>query len=119
MRNGDDKTFFRPRYGMDNGRLIRTFEWTGILEVDSSTLVFRVLSSRLQNIRISVLAVFPLVIAFVVWMIFWGWLTPYLFLLPEAWWVVLAIVALAARIASLLLGFLGLVYLFDFLTLPV
>ena len=50
---------------------------------------------------------------------FWGWLTPYLFShVPEAWWVVLAITLLAAKIALLLLEFLGLVYLFDFLTLP-
>jgi hypothetical protein len=65
------------------------------------------------------LAVFPLVIAFVVMIIFWGWLTPYLFqAVPEAWWVVLAVIALAAKIVSLPLGFLGLVYLFDFLTFP-
>jgi len=65
------------------------------------------------------LALLPLVMAFFTMITFWGWLTPYLFShVPEAWWVVLAIIALAAKIASLPLGFLGLVYLFDFLTLP-
>ncbi len=65
------------------------------------------------------LAIIPLVIAFFAMLTFWAWLTPYLFsLVPEAWWVVLAIIGLAAKIASFLLEFLGLVYLFDFLTLP-
>ena len=65
------------------------------------------------------LALLPLVMAFFTMITFWGWLTPYLFShVPEAWWVVLAITLLAARIALLLLEFLGLIYLFDFLTLP-
>src|SRR5207245_4199225 len=85
------RRFVHARYGIENGRLIRTFDWIGILGIDSGRLVFSVLSSRRQNIRISLLALLPLVMAFFTMITFSGWLTPYLFShLPDSWAVGIA-----------------------------
>lgn len=115
---GRSKQLFRARYGAENGRLVKTFNWPGMLEIRTSVLVLRLLSSRQQKTRSVVLGTFPFVISFFVTITYWRWVWPYLIQsVSQGWWLALAIVGVAGELASLIVLQIGLMYTFDFLTL--
>jgi len=110
---------FRVLEGLEKGHLAKTINWRGILVVNNRTIILRMLTPRQQNIRDSSVSTSAFAISFVLVLVYWKWLFSFLIQgVPERFLLAASIIVIVAEFASWILALLALIYVLDFLTLP-
>ena len=121
MKDKQHVHLFRAKVGAEKGWLIKSFNWTGVLEVRPSNLQLRVISNRANSVRVIALVLCSVVIPAVALLATWPLLNAYFSATLSGWqyfaWAIASIVLFLAFLWFL--GIVGMAYLLDYLTLGI
>jgi hypothetical protein len=118
MSKGESRFLFRARVGVEKGRVIKSFNWTWILQVNSNELRLFALSPHSASLRSTFLALLGIIPALGL-IPAWRYLSAYFSNSFPSWfyivWVLFFIVVLIGGVWFL--GILGVFYFVDLLTM--
>ncbi len=120
LRNGESQFLLRARVGPEKGWLVKSFNWTGILEAKSD-LRLLVIKDSVQLARVVLLALGSVVTSAVGLLFAWQVVNRYLLTTLSGWNYSFLAASLAAIFFTVLwpVGIIGLIYLLDHLTLSI
>src|SRR5438034_5193749 len=85
LKDKQDVQLFRVKVGAEKGWLIKSFNWTGVLEVKPSNLELRVITDRANSVRAIALSLCSVVIPAIALLAAWRLLNAYLSATSSGW----------------------------------